>query len=126
MSLQELHSPAWHSSAADDGTYLGNPGGLVFMANNNGMAMCIDAATGKEVWKERLGEDVRATPLVANGHVYFFTMRGRAIIIEASREFTTVEIPAELQERAEEWRNQAAIRAKRSSNDCSAPLSSVQ
>jgi len=25
--------PAWHSSAADDGTYLGNPGGVVFMAN---------------------------------------------------------------------------------------------
>jgi L-ascorbate metabolism protein UlaG (beta-lactamase superfamily) len=24
--------PAWHSSAADDGTYLGNPGGLVFQA----------------------------------------------------------------------------------------------
>jgi len=24
--------PAWHSSAADDGTYLGNPGGLVFTA----------------------------------------------------------------------------------------------
>jgi L-ascorbate metabolism protein UlaG (beta-lactamase superfamily) len=26
--------PAWHSSAADDGTYLGNPGGVVFMAAN--------------------------------------------------------------------------------------------
>ncbi|HVY21502.1 MAG TPA: metal-dependent hydrolase [Bauldia sp.] len=24
--------PAWHSSAADDGTYLGNPGGFVLMA----------------------------------------------------------------------------------------------
>jgi L-ascorbate metabolism protein UlaG (beta-lactamase superfamily) len=24
--------PAWHSSAADDGTYLGNPGGMVFTA----------------------------------------------------------------------------------------------
>ncbi|MEJ0097385.1 MAG: metal-dependent hydrolase [Bauldia sp.] len=26
--------PAWHSSSADDGTYLGNPGGVVFMAKN--------------------------------------------------------------------------------------------
>ncbi len=26
--------PAWHSSSADDGTYLGNPGGVVFMAPN--------------------------------------------------------------------------------------------
>jgi L-ascorbate metabolism protein UlaG (beta-lactamase superfamily) len=25
--------PAWHSSAADDGTYLGNPGGFVLMAD---------------------------------------------------------------------------------------------
>jgi L-ascorbate metabolism protein UlaG (beta-lactamase superfamily) len=26
--------PAWHSSSADDGTYLGNPGGVVFMAKS--------------------------------------------------------------------------------------------
>ena len=65
--------------------------GLVFMANNKGLAICIDADTGAEVWKEQLGEDVRATPLVADGKIYFLTKPGKAIIIEASREFKIVQ-----------------------------------
>jgi outer membrane protein assembly factor BamB len=63
---------------------------LVFMANNNGIAMCFDADTGKELWKERLGDDVRATPLVGDGRIYFFTKAGSTIIVEASREYKMV------------------------------------
>ncbi|MSQ93494.1 MAG: serine/threonine protein kinase [Gemmataceae bacterium] len=64
--------------------------GLVFLANNIGAVTCIDAETGKEVWKERLGEAFRATPLVAEGRIYFFTKEGKAIIVDASREFNVV------------------------------------
>jgi L-ascorbate metabolism protein UlaG (beta-lactamase superfamily) len=31
-AFSAAYVPAWHSSAADDGTYLGNPGGFVFSA----------------------------------------------------------------------------------------------
>jgi outer membrane protein assembly factor BamB len=64
--------------------------GLVFLANNDGVATCVDAETGKEVWKERLAERFRATPLVADGKIYFFGKEGKAIIVDASREFNAV------------------------------------
>jgi outer membrane protein assembly factor BamB len=64
--------------------------GLVFLANNEGMATCIDANSGKEVWKERLGVAFRATPLVADGKIYFFSKDGKAIIVEAAREFNVI------------------------------------
>ena len=64
--------------------------GLVFLATNVGAVMCVDAENGNEVWKERLGEAFRATPLVAEGRIYFFAKEGMATIIEASREFKTI------------------------------------
>jgi outer membrane protein assembly factor BamB len=63
---------------------------LVFLATNPGIAVCVDAATGLEVWKERLGQAFRATPLVADGKVYFFSKEGKTTIVEASREFKVV------------------------------------
>jgi outer membrane protein assembly factor BamB len=61
--------------------------GLVFLINNSDFAICVDAQNGKEVWKERLGGEFRATPLVADGKVYFFCKDGTATVVEASREF---------------------------------------
>lgn len=64
--------------------------GLVFLATNTGIAVCLDAATGKELWKERLGQGFRATPLVSAGKVYFFSKEGKAALVEAAREFRVV------------------------------------
>jgi outer membrane protein assembly factor BamB len=64
--------------------------GLVFLATNPGTAICIDAKNGKEVWKERLGDAFRATPLVAEGRIYFFAKDGKATIVEADRTLKTV------------------------------------
>jgi outer membrane protein assembly factor BamB len=65
--------------------------GLVFLATNKpGIAVCIDAETGKEVWKERLGVEFRSTPLVAEGRVYYFAKDGKATIVEAARTLKTV------------------------------------
>jgi outer membrane protein assembly factor BamB len=61
--------------------------GLVFLATNAGMAVCLEADSGKEVWKERLGKAFRSTPLVSEGKIYFFGKEGNAAIVEASREF---------------------------------------
>lgn len=61
--------------------------GLVFLANNLGTATCVDAATGKEVWKERVSDAFRATPLVAGNTIYFFSKDGKGILVDASRNF---------------------------------------
>ncbi|HYV37514.1 MAG TPA: PQQ-binding-like beta-propeller repeat protein [Gemmataceae bacterium] len=59
--------------------------GLVFMVNNDGIAFCLDAASGKEHWKERLGDQHRATPLISGGNVYFVSKAGKATVIEAAK-----------------------------------------
>jgi len=64
--------------------------GLVFMCNNSGMAMCIDAETGVEVWKDRLADAFRSTPLVADGRIYFLAKDGKTIIVEASRKLNVI------------------------------------
>ncbi len=66
-------------------------GGLLFMVNNSGVAFCLDAQTGKEVWKERLGEQFRASPLASGGNIYFLSKDGKAVIVEAARSFKVVE-----------------------------------
>ena len=64
--------------------------GLVFLALNREFAICLDGATGKEVWKERLGAEFRATPLVVGDKVYFFAKEGKTIIVDAARTFRVV------------------------------------
>ncbi len=59
---------------------------LVFMANNKGMAICVDSVNGQELWKERLADGFRATPLVVGNLVYLFGKEGKAVIVEAARE----------------------------------------
>src|SRR5207253_8871668 len=64
--------------------------GLVFLATNKGAAVCLDAATGQQLWKERLGEGFRASPLAAGGKVYFLSKEGKATVVEAARTFRVV------------------------------------
>lgn len=61
--------------------------GLIFMATERGIASAIDAATGKPVWRERLGGVFTASPVVANGKVYLLEESGKTYVVEAAREF---------------------------------------
>jgi outer membrane protein assembly factor BamB len=62
-------------------------GDLLFMANNNGVAICLDAKTGQEVQRVRLGTDMVASPICADGHLYFFDQEGgKGFVLEATRE----------------------------------------
>jgi outer membrane protein assembly factor BamB len=64
--------------------------GLVFLATNPGLGVCLDAATGKQLWSERLGEQFRATPLVAGDKVCYVSKECRITVVESSREFKIV------------------------------------
>jgi len=82
-----------YAAATPDAACPAVTNGLVFLATNGGVAVCIDAANGRELWKERLAEAFRASPLVADGKVYLFGKDGKATIVEASREFKVVSRP---------------------------------
>lgn len=58
---------------------------LLLMVNEEGVATCVEAKTGKQVWQERLGGKYSASALAADGRVYFFSQEGTANVIEAGR-----------------------------------------
>jgi len=62
--------------------------GLLYAIDDNGgVASCLEAATGKEVWRERLGGNYSASPLLAEGRIYFFSEEGKVTVLAAGREF---------------------------------------
>lgn len=64
--------------------------GLVFMISDKGIATCLEAATGKEVWKERIGGNFSASPLLAGDVLYLLSEEGDATVIKADREFSRI------------------------------------
>jgi len=59
--------------------------GLIYMANETGIASCVDAADGRLLWRERLGGVFSASPVAAGGKVYLINEQGEAIVLEAGR-----------------------------------------
>lgn len=60
---------------------------LIFMIDDGGIASCVEAKTGKEVWRERIGGSYSAAPVYAAGRIYFCSEDGKTAVIEASREY---------------------------------------
>jgi hypothetical protein len=54
------------------------------------VAACLNALTGEEHWRERLGGNFSASPLLANGLVYFQNETGEATVVKAGTEFMEV------------------------------------
>ena len=46
---------------------------------------CIDAATGKLVWRERLGGIYSASPVAADGKIYLFGENGETLVLRSGR-----------------------------------------
>lgn len=62
-------------------------GDLLFMGNDGGIVTCLDARTGAEVWTARLTDSYSASPLAAEGRIYFFSEDGKTTVIDAGRAF---------------------------------------
>ncbi len=62
-------------------------GDLLYMVNDKGIASCVEAKTGKQVWRHRVGGNFEASPLAAEGHVYFFSDDGPVTVIAAGRKY---------------------------------------
>ncbi len=62
-------------------------GADLFMIDDGGVASCVEAATGRTWWTERIGGNCSASPIVADGRVYFFTEEGKVAVVAAAREF---------------------------------------
>lgn len=62
-------------------------GERLFMVNDDGVAACLNAKTGQIVWQARLEGTYRASPVYADGKIYFFGLDGQSPVIAAADEF---------------------------------------
>jgi outer membrane protein assembly factor BamB len=61
--------------------------GLIYMANDDGIIRCFDAATSKLAWQKRVGSSYAASPIYADGHIYYFDRDGEAVVLNPGRQF---------------------------------------
>lgn len=59
----------------------------LYMISDSGVISCVDAKTGQSVWQHRLGGAFSASPLFAEGRIYFFGEDGEVPVIAAADEF---------------------------------------
>ena len=52
-----------------------------------GIVSCLDTATGQLIWRERLGGNFVASPLMADGKLYFTSKEGVTTVFRPGREF---------------------------------------
>jgi outer membrane protein assembly factor BamB len=62
-------------------------GELLYIIDDGGVATCVEAKTGQQVWNERIGGNCSASPIIADGKIYFFNEDGKATVVAADREF---------------------------------------
>ena len=60
---------------------------LLFTVTDDGIARCIDVPTGHLQWKQRLKGGYKASPLAADGRIYFLSIDGLCTVISASPRF---------------------------------------
>lgn len=61
-------------------------GDLLFVVNSDGIITCADAKTGETIWKQRIGGNFSASPIAADGRLYFFDEGSTTTVIEQARE----------------------------------------
>lgn len=59
--------------------------GLLYLTNDVGILTCADAKTGARVWQTRLDGVFFASPVGADGKVYFVSETGETIVVRAGR-----------------------------------------
>jgi hypothetical protein len=62
-------------------------GNELYMVSDQGVATCLDAKTGEELWARRLGGNFNASPLYADGRIYFCNRDGATYVVAPGREF---------------------------------------
>ena len=65
--------------------------GLVYLCMENGNLHCVEATSGKELYKSRTHRNRhRASPVYADGNVYLTSRDGIVSVVKAGREFQMV------------------------------------
>jgi outer membrane protein assembly factor BamB len=64
---------------------------LYFLTDSGGLLTCLDARTGQEHYRERLGGNYSAAPTYADGKIYLCSREGVTSVVQAGRQFRRLE-----------------------------------
>jgi len=65
-------------------------GNRIYSILNNGVVTCVNAETGEDVWRDRVEGTFTASPVAANGFVYFCNEEGDCFVIRAADQFERI------------------------------------
>ena len=60
---------------------------IYIVSDSGGMVSCLDAKSGRPHWQERIGGNFSASPLHANGKIYFHSREGVTTVLKAGTTF---------------------------------------
>jgi outer membrane protein assembly factor BamB len=61
-------------------------GDALYLINDDGVASCVTARSGKPRWVQRVGGKYSASPLFADGKIYLQSEAGEGIVLKANPE----------------------------------------
>lgn len=64
--------------------------GLIYTVDTKNNMICIDASTGEDIWTARQRANFNASPVLAAGNIYFFSIRGEGLVIKPGRKYDVV------------------------------------
>lgn len=62
----------------------------LYMVSDGGIGSCVEAKTGKVIWSERIGGAHSASPIYADGKLYFANEAGVVTVLAAGRKFSVL------------------------------------
>lgn len=62
----------------------------LYFVSDTGVASCVDALRGTLRWRERMGGNYAASPILADGRIYFFSREGKTVVLQPGRTYTPV------------------------------------
>ncbi len=64
----------------------------VYMVSDNGVASSLDAKTGQELWRRRLGGNYSASPIYGDGRIYFLSEECETTIVAPGKEYKPLSV----------------------------------
>ena len=64
--------------------------GKIYMVADESFLSCVDEKTGEVVWVERMGGSYQASPVYADGRLYFFDQSGKSIVVKPGSTYDAV------------------------------------
>jgi outer membrane protein assembly factor BamB len=62
-------------------------GDLVFLWGDAGTVLCVRAASGEEVWREKVGGNYFGSPVCVGGRLYCISTKGEVVVVAAAEKF---------------------------------------